>query len=93
MEKRYLVTKKKVLKNVEPETFETNQTWIEQNKKIMKIHGMTYEEIPEKKELDLAVEEEIPVKKPKNKKDAETQKADENQIIENSNQEKKENEI
>jgi hypothetical protein len=56
----------------------------------MKIHGMTYEEIPEKKELDLAVEEEISVKKPKNKKYAETQKADENQIIENSNQEEKE---
>lgn len=91
MEKRYLVTKKKVLKNVEPETFETNQTWIDQNKKFMKIHGMTYEEIPEKKELN--VEKEIPGKKQKIKKDAEHQKAYENQIIENSNQEEKETEI
>ena len=34
MEKEFIVTKKKVLKNVQPETFKTNQTWINQNKSL-----------------------------------------------------------
>lgn len=78
MEKKYLVTKKKVLKSQEPGTFITNQTWIDGNKKFMKIHGMTYEPIEEKEELK---EETVTQKKEKLKKvkaeDAE--KTDENQ--------------
>ena len=78
MEKRYLVTKKKVLKSQEPGTFITNQTWIDGNKKFMKIHGMTYEPIEEKEELK---EETIPQKKekPKKIKTEEVGKTDESQ--------------
>lgn len=91
MEKEFIVTKKKVLKNVQPETFKTNQTWINDNKKFMKVHGMTYEEIKAEKE-EVIVQESISTKKEKSKKTKETEIADESQ--ENDLEEKEEeNEI
>ena len=91
MEKEFIVTKKKVLKNVQPETFKTNQTWINDNKKFMKVHGMTYEEIKAEKE-EVIVQESISTKKEKSKKTKETEIADESQ--ENDLEEKQEeNEI
>ena len=91
MEKEFIVTKKKVLKNVQPETFKTNQTWINDNKKFMKIHGMTYEEIKTEKE-EVIVQESISTKKEKSKKTNESEIADESQ--ENDLEEKEEeNEI
>jgi len=91
MEKEFIVTKKKVLKNVQPETFKTNQTWINDNKKFMKVHGMTYEEIKTEKE-EVIVQESISTKKEKSKKTKETEIADESQ--ENDLEEKQEeNEI
>ncbi len=91
MEKEFIVTKKKVLKNVQPETFKTNQTWINDNKKFMKVHGMTYEEIKTEKE-EVIVQESISTKKEKSKKTKETEIADESQ--ENDLEEKEEeNEI
>ena len=91
MEKEFIVTKKKVLKNVQPETLKTNQTWINDNKKFMKVHGMTYEEIKAEKE-EVIVQESISTKKEKSKKTKETEIADESQ--ENDLEEKEEeNEI
>ena len=91
MEKEFIVIKKKVLKNVQPETFKTNQTWINDNKKFMKVHGMTYEEIKTEKE-EVIVQESISTKKEKSKKTKETEIADESQ--ENDLEEKEEeNEI
>lgn len=37
MEKIFKVTKKTVLKNVEPETFETNEQWVNDNKRFSKF--------------------------------------------------------
>ena len=72
MEKEFIVTKKKVLKNVQPETFKTNQTWINDNKKFMKVHGMAYEESKAEKE-EVIVQESISTKKEKSKKTKETE--------------------
>ncbi|MBL0323620.1 MAG: hypothetical protein IPP61_00300 [Cytophagaceae bacterium] len=91
MEKEFIVTKKKVLKNVQPETFKTNQTWINDNKKFMKVHGMTYEEIKAEKE-EVIVQESISTKKEKSKKTKETEIADESQEIDFKEKEE-ENEI
>lgn len=93
MEKEFIVTKKKVLKNVEPETFKTNQRWINDNKKFMKVHGMTYEEIKTEKE-EVIVQESISTKKEKSKKTKETemQITDESQEIDFKEKEE-ENEI
>lgn len=48
---KYIVTKPAVLKTQVPQTFETNQTWINENKKFMKVHGMTYEKVEEPKKI------------------------------------------
>ncbi len=62
MEKKFKVTKKTVLKNVEPETFITNEQWVNDNKRFAKF--FIIEPIAEEqKEPEILVEKAKKVKK------------------------------
>lgn len=81
MEKRFKVTKKTVLKRQIPETFETNEQWVKDNKRFAKffIIEPIEEPIIEEKQ-DIEVFEEKP-KKAKKEKVVETEIQKENEEI------------
>ena len=62
MEKKFKVTKKTVLKNVEPETFITNEQWVKDNKRFAKFF-IIEPIIEEQKEPEILEEKPKKVKK------------------------------
>ena len=82
MEKKFKVTKKTVLKNVEPETFITNEQWVKDNKRFEKffiIEEIKETIVEEKQEVEIL--EEKPKKTKKEKVIEETQKEIQNEEI------------
>lgn len=66
MEKKFKVTKKTVLKNVVPETFETNEQWVKDNRRFAKffiIEPIEETIIEDQKETEILVEKTKKVKK------------------------------
>lgn len=66
MEKKFKVTKKTVLKNVEPETFITNEQWVKDNKRFARFFIIEEIESPvieEQKEPEFLEEKPKKVKK------------------------------
>jgi hypothetical protein len=57
MEKKFKVTKKTVLKNVVPESFETTEQWVKDNKRFAK--HFIIEEIEQETIDDLQIEKSI----------------------------------
>ena len=64
MEKKFKITKKTVLKNVEPETFITNEQWVKDNKRFAKFF-IIEPIIEEQKEPEILEEKPKKVKKEK----------------------------
>lgn len=68
MEKKFKITKKTVLKNVEPETFITNEQWVKDNKRFAKffiIEEIKTPIVEEQKEPEILEEKPKKVKKEK----------------------------